>query len=97
MDLTRVWNLMSYLYALNIGFSLYIERRRRKLVLIENRRGCKSQDFSTAIAPLIPLWIVGAELPLKTSYQHGVVSWGGCKRLYTLPCSVSAPVAAAAR
>jgi Protein of unknown function (DUF4238) len=37
MDLTRVWNLMSYLYALNIGFSLYIERRRRKLVLIENR------------------------------------------------------------
>jgi hypothetical protein len=28
---------MSYLFALNIGFSLYMERRRRKLVFIENR------------------------------------------------------------
>jgi hypothetical protein len=37
MDLTHIWNLMSYLFAVNIGFGLYCERSRRKLVLIENR------------------------------------------------------------
>ena len=37
MDITHIWNLMSYLFAVNIGFGLYNERRRRKLVLIENR------------------------------------------------------------
>jgi hypothetical protein len=38
-DLTHVWNLMGYLYAVNIGFGLYLERKSRKLVLVENDTG----------------------------------------------------------
>lgn len=35
-DLARIWNLLGYLFAVNIGFGLYHGRRRRQLVLIEN-------------------------------------------------------------
>lgn len=33
----RVWNVMIHITATNIGGSLYVERKRRKLVVVENR------------------------------------------------------------
>jgi hypothetical protein len=35
-DLSRVWNVMIHMLATNIGASLFLERGRRKLVLVRN-------------------------------------------------------------
>lgn len=35
-DLTRVWNVLIHMFSTNIGASLYVERDRRKLILVKN-------------------------------------------------------------
>jgi hypothetical protein len=51
-DLTRVWNIMIHMAAFNIGASLFLERRRRSLVLIHNRTDV---PFITGDQPAINL------------------------------------------
>ena len=50
--LERVWNVMIHITATNIGGSLYVERRRRKLVIVENR---SEVPFVTGDQPAINL------------------------------------------
>ncbi|MGY4407860.1 hypothetical protein ACVIYL_008663 [Bradyrhizobium sp. USDA 3315] len=50
--LERVWNVMIHITATNIGSSLYVERRRRKLVIVENR---SEVPFVTGDQPAINL------------------------------------------
>lgn len=38
-DLSRVWSLMSLMFAANIAVSLFSDRQTRKLVLLENKTG----------------------------------------------------------
>ncbi len=35
-DLSRAWNVIIHTFATNIGASLYLQRRRRKLILVRN-------------------------------------------------------------
>lgn len=38
-DLSRAWDVIALMFAVNIGGSLYVERTRRKLVVIDNATG----------------------------------------------------------
>lgn len=51
-DLSRIWGLMSLMYATNIMTSLFFERKLRRLVLIHNRTGA---EFITGDQPAINL------------------------------------------
>jgi Protein of unknown function (DUF4238) len=51
-DLTRVWNIIIHMAAFNIGASLFLERRRRKLILVRNRTDV---PFITGDQPAIDL------------------------------------------
>jgi hypothetical protein len=51
-DLSRVWNIMIHMAAFNIGASLFLERRRRELILIHNRTAV---PFITGDQPAINL------------------------------------------
>ncbi|WP_082113651.1 DUF4238 domain-containing protein [Chromobacterium vaccinii] len=49
-DLTPMWNMMIHMFAVNIGWSLFAERQRRKLVIIENNT---NTPFITGDQPAI--------------------------------------------
>jgi hypothetical protein len=51
-DLSRIWVALSTIFAQRIGFSLFLDRRRKALTLIENRTGL---PFITGDQPLINL------------------------------------------
>jgi hypothetical protein len=51
-DLSRVWNLIIHMSAVNIGASLFLDRRQRTLVLIHNRTDV---PFVTGDQPAINL------------------------------------------
>jgi Protein of unknown function (DUF4238) len=51
-DLTRVWNIAIHMAAFNIAAGLFLERRRRKLILIRNRTDV---PFITGDQPAINL------------------------------------------
>jgi Protein of unknown function (DUF4238) len=51
-DLSRVWNVMIHMFADNIGAGLFLERRRRKLILVHNRTDA---PFITGDQPVINL------------------------------------------
>jgi Protein of unknown function (DUF4238) len=50
--LERVWNIVIHISSTNIGGSLYVERKRRKLVIVENR---SDMPFVTGDQPAINL------------------------------------------
>lgn len=52
LDVSRIWGIMSHMFATNIGMGVYLERTKRKLVLVENTTG---QEFITGDQPLINL------------------------------------------
>jgi hypothetical protein len=51
-DLSRVWNVLIHMFAANIGAGLYLERRRRKLILLNNRTNV---PFITGDQPAVNL------------------------------------------
>lgn len=51
-DMRRAWNMLSLMFAQNIGASLYVERKRRKLVLLRNE---SDAPFITGDQPVINL------------------------------------------
>lgn len=51
-DLSRVWNVMIHMFATNIGASLFLERKQRRLILIHNRT---SVPFITGDQPAVNL------------------------------------------
>jgi Protein of unknown function (DUF4238) len=51
-DLSRIWDIMSHMFSVNIGASLFLERKKRKLVLIENSTDV---TFITGDQPVINL------------------------------------------
>jgi hypothetical protein len=51
-DLSRVWNVLIHMFAYNVGAGLFLERGRRKLVLVHNRTDV---PFITGDQPVINL------------------------------------------
>jgi hypothetical protein len=52
LDVSRIWDIMSHMSATNIGMSLYLEKERRQLVLVENTT---ELAFITSDQPIINL------------------------------------------
>ena len=52
LDASRIWGVMSHMFATNIGMGVYLERKKRKLVLVEN---ATALEFITGDQPLINL------------------------------------------
>lgn len=48
----RIWNVLSHIYAVNVGWSLFAERKNSKLVLLDNQ---STTPFITADQPVINL------------------------------------------
>jgi len=68
-DLSRVWNIMIHMAAYNIGASLFLERGRRKLVLIHNRTDV---PFITGDQPAINLQGTRPKPPEKLSIYYPI-------------------------
>lgn len=50
--LSRVWNIIIHMFATNVGSSLYLERKRRALIIVNNRTDI---PFVTGDQPAINL------------------------------------------
>jgi hypothetical protein len=71
VDLSRTWDIMSQMFAANIGASLYRERRDRKLILLKNPTEI---DFVTGDQPTLNLNGKGDRKPLETLVYYYPVS-----------------------
>jgi Protein of unknown function (DUF4238) len=52
LDASRIWGILSHMFATNIGMGVFLERERRKLVLVENMT---ELAFITGDQPLVNL------------------------------------------
>jgi hypothetical protein len=52
IDIGRCWNVMSHIMARNVGRSLFLERKRRPIILLENQT---SMPFITSDQPAVNL------------------------------------------
>lgn len=68
-DLSRAWNIMIHMFAANIGASLYSERKRRRLVLINNNTNV---PFITGDQPAINLKASSPHPPEKLSIFYPI-------------------------
>jgi hypothetical protein len=68
-DLTRIWNIIIHMFATNVGADLYRERRRRKLVLINNSTNI---PFVAGDQPAINLKGTRSEAPERLSIYYQI-------------------------
>jgi hypothetical protein len=66
-DLSRIWDIMSHMCAVNIGCGLFLERIKRKLTLVENRTDV---TFVTGDQPVINLHAAPPRPPTKLSLYY---------------------------
>ena len=69
LDVSRVWAIMSHMFAANIGMNLYLERKKRQLLLIENTTDL---EFITGDQPLINLLGGGGKSPQALSWYYPI-------------------------
>jgi hypothetical protein len=68
-DFSRIWNIMIHMFATNIGASLYIERHKRILQLLENK---SSVPFITGDQPIINLKSKNGQSPDQLSFYYPI-------------------------
>lgn len=66
-DLSRIWDIMSHMLSVNIGGSIFLEREKRKPLLIENRTDV---TFITGDQPVINLHGNGSRPPTSLSFYY---------------------------
>lgn len=71
VDLSRTWDIISQMFSVNIGASLYRERRDRKLILLKNRTEI---DFITGDQPALNLSSKSEQKPPETLIYYYPVS-----------------------
>jgi hypothetical protein len=69
LDISRIWDIMSHMFAVNIGMSLYLERSKRTLALLENHTDV---PFVTGDQPIINLHGNGVTPPETLSFYYPV-------------------------
>jgi hypothetical protein len=69
LDASRIWAIMSHMFATNIGMGVYLERKRRQLVLVENTTGL---EFITGDQPVINLHGGAQKSPATLSWYYPV-------------------------
>lgn len=68
-DFSRIYDVMAIMHATNIGASLYVERSRRSLSIIDNHTNF---DFITCDQPTINLYSKENSLPDKLSFFYPI-------------------------
>ncbi|WP_050385514.1 DUF4238 domain-containing protein [Bradyrhizobium pachyrhizi] len=68
-ELARIWDIMSPMFAFNIGMSLFLERKQRKLVLLDNNT---NTPFITGDQPIINLRGDGVRPPTELCFYYPV-------------------------
>lgn len=68
-DISRIWDIMSHMFAVNIGTCLYLERSKRTLALIRNRTDV---PFVTGDQPIINFHGNGITPPKTLSFYYPV-------------------------
>lgn len=68
-DLSRIWNILIHVFSTNIGAGLFLERKRRKLVLLRNHTDV---PFITGDQPAINLKANGPEPPEDLSIYYPI-------------------------
>jgi hypothetical protein len=68
-DISRIWDIMSHMFAVNIGMCLYLERSKRTLALVQNRT---EVSFVTGDQPVINLHGDGVTPPNSLSFYYPV-------------------------
>ncbi|MFK9007774.1 DUF4238 domain-containing protein [Pseudomonas pergaminensis] len=69
LDFSRIWPIMAHMYAINIGGPVYVERRRRKLVLLKNHT---DMPFITGDQPVVNLLSVSDEPPTELAFYYPI-------------------------
>jgi hypothetical protein len=68
-DVSRIWDILSYMLSGSIGASLFVERKRRKLVLMHNRTDV---TFITGDQPIINLHATRPHPPTALALYYPV-------------------------
>jgi hypothetical protein len=63
LDVSKIWGILSQMFATNIGMTVFLERHKRKLALVENTTDVA---FITGDQPLINLHGGNGEMPPET-------------------------------
>jgi hypothetical protein len=69
IDISHIWSIMSLMFATNIGMTLYLERKRRALTLVENTTGVA---FITGDQPIINLQASSQKPPSVLSWYYPI-------------------------
>ncbi|MEI9988156.1 MAG: DUF4238 domain-containing protein [Aliidongia sp.] len=69
LDASRIWSVMSHMFATNIGMGVYREKKKRRLVLVENTT---DMAFITGDQPVINLHGGGEKSPATLSWYYPI-------------------------
>ena len=69
IDFSRCWNITVHMFSFNIGLSLFRERKRRSLILLENKTDL---PFITGDQPIVNLLAAGTTPPEALSVYYPV-------------------------
>jgi hypothetical protein len=69
LDASRIWAIMSCMFAVNVGWSLFLERKERQLVLVEN---LTDVAFITGDQPIVNLHGDGEKPPETLSFYYPI-------------------------
>ncbi|WP_080426332.1 DUF4238 domain-containing protein [Burkholderia ubonensis] len=68
-DISRIWPILAITFAENVGATLYVERRRRKLVLIQNTTDV---PFITGDQPVANLLAISDGPPERLAFYYPI-------------------------
>lgn len=69
LDVSRIWGILSHMFATNIGMGVYLERKNRRLVLLENTT---ELPFITGDQPVVNLHGDGKNPPASLSWYYPI-------------------------
>jgi hypothetical protein len=72
LDISRIWDILALTYGFNIGRSLFLERKRRELILIKNE---SAMPFVTSDQPVTNLYGTGEAPPSMLSFYYPISPW----------------------
>jgi len=69
LNVETIWSILIHLLASNVGLHLYAERKKRKLVLVNN---CTDVTFITGDQPIINLHAVKSQIPSRLAFYYPI-------------------------
>nr|WP_295744927.1 DUF4238 domain-containing protein [uncultured Acidocella sp.] len=69
LDVSRIWDIMALIFGFNIGCSLFLERKRRRLIVLHNKTAV---SFITSDQPVVNLHANGETPPESASLYYPI-------------------------